>query len=242
MLISGMQFTFPDLPGIFVYPDDGSPQSFYAVAAKPRVARRDDGQPEISLMIRSKKTGAAGQREIIGGLLTVTAALGLSQNEETKLISLLTRKLAQEAPPDSDEAPPKPRLLGMSWLGGKVDLNLDPNITASGMPSMFGDNRCAFSVSLNADQAKAVSKAWKEGKLNLRVRYQMKAQSAPRSSSRTEASSSQVAVSTGTSFEYFSTAAQQASVSRSVPYDVDAEGPLNLAQSELMSSLTEISF
>lgn len=241
MLMSGMQFTFPDLPGVFVYPDDGSPQSFYAMAAKPRIARRDDGQPEISLMIRSKKVGAGGQREIIGGLLTVTAALGLSPDEETKLIGLLTRKLAQEAPPDSDQPPPKPRLLGIMWLNGKVQLNLDPNITAEGMPSMFGDNRCAFSIGLNAEQAKAVSKAWKEGSLKLGVRYQMKAQSAPRSSSRTEASSSQVAVRTGTSFEYFSAASQGASASASAPYEVDLQGLLDLSKSDLMSSLTEVS-
>lgn len=239
MLISGMQFTFPDLPAILVYPDDGSQQSFYALPARPRIARRDDGQPEISLMLRSKR-GGGGQSEIIGGLLTVTAALGLSQDEEMKLIALLTRKLAQEAPPDSDEPPPKPRLLGIMWLSGKVDLTLDPKITASGMPSMFGDNRCSFSISLNADQAKAVSKAWKDGKLNLNVRYQLKAQSAPRSSSRAEASSSQVAVSTGTSFEYFSTAGQQSSVSRSAPYEVDSEGPLDLTKSDLMSNLTEV--
>lgn len=241
MLISGMQFSFPDLPGVVVYPDDGSPQTFYAMPAKPRVARRDDGQPEISLMLRSKKTGAAGQREITGGLLTVTAALGLSPDEETRLISLLTHKLAQDAPPDSDQPPPKPRLLGIMWLSGKVDLNLDPNITASGMPSMFGDNRCAFSISLNADQAKAVSKAWKDGSLKLVVNYRLKAQSAPRSSSRTEASSSQVAVRTGSSFEYFSAAAAGASVSTSVPYEVDVQGSLDLAKSELMSNLTEVS-
>lgn len=240
MLISGMQFTFPDLPGILVYPDDGSPQSFYAMAAKPRIARRDDGQPEISLMLRSKKVGGQ-EREVIGGLLTVTAALGLSSAEEAKLVSLLTRKLVQEAPPDSDQPPPKPRLLGIMWLSGKVQLNLDPKITAEGMPSMFGDNRCAFSLSLNSEQAKAVSKAWKEGSLKLGIHYQMKAQSAPRSSSRTEASSSQVAVRTGSSFEYFSAATQGASVSTSAPYEVDLQGPLDLTKSDLMSSLTEVS-
>jgi hypothetical protein len=239
VLISGMQFTFPDLPGVQVYPDDGSPQTFYAMPATPRIARRDDGQPEISLMLRSKKV--AGQSEITGGLLTVTAALGLSQDEESRLISLLTHKLAQDAPPDSDQPPPKPRLLGIMWLSGKVDLNLDPNITISGMPSMFGDNRCAFSISLNADQAKAVSKAWKGGTLKVVVHYQLKAQSAPGSSSRAEASSSQVAVRTDSSFEYFSAAAAGASVSRSMPYEIDVQGSLDLAKSELMSNLTEVS-
>ena len=239
MLMSGMQFIFADLPGVFVYPDDGSPQSFYATAARPRIARRDDGQPEISLMVRSKKIN--DQREVIGGLLTLTAVLGLSSAEESKLVNLLTRKLVQETPPDPEKPAPKPRLLGIMWLSGKVELNLDPNITASGMPSMFGDNRCAFSLSLNAEQAKAVLKAWKQGALNLRVHYQMKAQSAPSSSSRTESSSSQVAIRTDTSFEYYSAASQGASVSTSVPWEVDLQGPLDLAKSDLTSSLTEVS-
>lgn len=239
MLVSGMQFTFADLPGVFVFPDDGSPQSFYATVAKPRVARRDDGQPEMGLLVRSRKTN--GQREVIGGLLTVTAVLGLSPDEESRLMSLLTRKLAQETPPDSDQPPPKPRLLGIMWLSGQVELNLDPNITSAGMPSMFGDNRCAFSISLNAEQAKAVAKAWNQGTLKLSVRYHLKAQSAPSSASRTESSSSQAAIRTDSSFKYYSAESQGASVSTSVPWEIDLQGSLDLAKSDLASSMTEVS-
>lgn len=238
MLISNMQFTFAELPGVLVYPDDSSPQSFYAMAAKPRVARRDDGKPDISLLVRTKKI--SGVTEVTGGFLTLTAVLGLTTEEEAKLMNLLARKLDQESAPDPDQPAPKPRVLGIMWLSGNVQLFLDPNITATGMPAMFGDNRCAFSISLNADQAKAVYKAWQQGKLNLQVHYHMKAQSAPASSSRTESSSSQVAIRTGETVDLYSAISHEASVSVSVPYEVDLQGPLDLAKTDLTSSLTEV--
>jgi hypothetical protein len=233
-----MRFTFAELPGIFVYPDDASPESFYAVPAKPRVAYRDDGRPDISLLIRKKKVN--NQSEVTGGFLTVTASLGLSGNEEATLIGLLTRKLVEEAPPDPDRPAPKPRLLGIRWLSGEVQLGLD-QITAEGMPAMFGDNRCAFSIPLSAEQAKAVSKAWREGPLNLRVHYQMKAQSAPAASSRTESASTQTAILTGSAYEVFAAASHESSVTTSVPCELDVEGPLDLAKADLLSSLTEVS-
>jgi hypothetical protein len=238
VLISDMQFTFAELPGVLVFPDDNSPQSFYAMAATPRLARRDDGKPEISLLVRSKKI--AGVSEVTGGFLTLTAVLGLSLDEETTLMGLLARKLIRESS-DPDKPAPKPRVLGISWLSGNVQLALDPNITASGMPAMFGDNRCAFSVSLNAEQAKAVYKAWQQGTLELRVHYQMKAQSAPPSSSRSESFSSQAAIRTDDTIEYYSATRQESSITTSVPYEVDVQGPLELAKSELSNSLTEVS-
>jgi len=234
-----MRFSFAELPGIFVYPDDASAESFYAVPAKPRVAYRDDGRPDIGLLIRSKKVN--NQSEVTGGFLTVTASLGLSSKEEATLIGLLTRKLVEEAPPDPDKPAPKPRLLGIRWLSGDVQLGLEPKITAEGMPAMFGDNRCAFSIALSAEQAKAVSKAWREGPLNLRVHYQMKAQSAPAAGSRTESASTRTAILTGNTFEVFAAASHESSVTTSVPCELDLEGPLDLAKNDLLSSLTEVS-
>jgi hypothetical protein len=233
-----MQFSFAELPGVLVYPDDSSPQSFYALVSNPRVARRDDGKPDISLLVRTKKIN--GVTEVTGGLLTLTAVLALSTEEETRLTGLLARKLDQESR-DLDQPAPKPRVLGIMWISGNVQLSLEPNITVSEMPAMFGDNRCAFSVGLNAEQAKAVYKSWQQGKIDLRVHYQMKAQSAPASSSRTESSSSQVAVRTGGIVDFYSTASHVASTTVSVPYEVDLQGPLDLAKSDLTSSLIEVS-
>ena len=119
MLVPDGQFSFSQLPGLYLYPDDSSPTSFYAIPYKPRIASRDDGKPELSLMIRTKKIN--NQTEVTGGFLTLSISVGISKEEETTMLGLLSRKLAQDAPTDADQPPPQPRLLAWNWLSSVVD-------------------------------------------------------------------------------------------------------------------------
>jgi hypothetical protein len=238
MLVPDGQFSFSQLPGLYLYPDDSSPSSFYAIPAKPRIASRDDGKPEISLMIRTQKIN--NQTEVTGGFLTLSISVGISKQEEASLLGLLSCKLAQDAPPDADQPLPQPRLLAWNWLSTAVDLTVGGKTNVAGQPSMMGDNRSAFSINLNADQAKALYKSWQQGKLDLSARYQLKVQAGPRSSASAQFSSSQTATSDGGTLKVASVAGFTASTSTSAPLELDVQGALELSAASLKDSLTEM--
>jgi len=238
VLVPDGQFSFSQLPGLYLYPDDTLPASFYAIPAKPRIASRDDGKPELSLMIRTKKIN--NQTEVTGGFLTLSISVGISEEEQTSLLGLLSHKLAQDAPPDADQPAPQPRLLAWNWLSSVVDLTVGGKTNVAGQPSMMGDNRCAFSINLNADQAKSLYKSWQQGKLDLSARYQLKVQAGPRSSATAQFSSSQTATSDGSTFRVASTAGLTSSASTSAPLELDLQGALELPAANLKDSLTEM--
>jgi hypothetical protein len=238
VLVPDGQFSFAQLPGLYLYPDDSSPASFYAIPARPRIASRDDGKPEISLMVRTKKINY--QTEVTGGFLTLSISVGISKEEEASLLSLLSRKLAQDAPPDPDQPPPTPRLLAWNWLSTVVDLTVGGKTNVAGQPSMMGDNRCAFSINLNTDQAKSLYKSWQQGKLDLYARYQLKVQAGPRSSASAQFSSTQTATRDGSTLRVASAAGFSASASASAPLELDLQGDLELPTASLKDSLTDM--
>ena len=236
MLVPDGQFSFSQLPGLYLYPDDSSPASFYAIPASPRIAFRDDGKPEISLMIRTKKINY--QTEVTGAFLTLSISVGISKEEEASLLGLLSRKLAQEPPPD--QPPLTPKLLAWNWLSTVVDLAIGRKTNVAGQPSMMGDNCCAFSINLNADQAKSLYKSWQQGKLDLCAHYQLKVQAGRRSSASAQFSSSQTATSDGSTLRVASAAGFSASAFASAPLELDLQGDLELPAASVKDSLTEM--
>lgn len=239
MLVPDERFAFSELPGVVLYPDDSSQASFYAIPASPRIATRDDGKPEISLMIRTKKIN--NQTEVTGGLLTLSTSVGLSRAEEKSVLDLLARKLAREQPPGSTEPPPAPRILACNWMSGIVDLTVAGKTSVCGQPSMMGDNRCAFSMNLGADQAKTLYKSWQQRKVGLSVRYQLKVQAGPPAQARAQFSGSHTATSDAYTSRVMSSVNFSVSSSASAPLELDLEGPLVLQGADFNNSLTLLS-
>ena len=237
MLVPGGQFTVPGLVDVLIYPDDSSAESFYAVRARPRIARADDGTPEISLMLYGKREGNLFNPT--GGLLSLTAALDLSPDEEKKVIALLKERLAQ-AMADPRAPIPAPRLLGIHWLSGTAELLLGSKSVATGKPSMIGDNRCSFSVRLDAGQAKDFQQAWRDQLRGLHVRYLVTVQAAPSAGTRTEFTSSESAVRRGNTVEGHSTYRVETTTSVSKPYGMELEGALDVTNSCLENRLSQV--
>lgn len=237
MLVPSGQFALPGLDDILIYPDDGSTESFYAVSARPRIARMDDGTPEISLMLYGKRQGHLFNPT--GGLLSLTVSVGLSQGEEKRLIALLKERLAKGM--TDPRAPiPEPRLLGIRWLTGAVELLIHSKIVATEKPSMFGDNRCSFSVTLNAERAKQIQEAWRDQLRDLHVRYLVTIQAAPSASARTEFRSSESSIHYGDTTEAHSVYRIEATTSTSEPYRLELQGPLDAADISLGDRLSQV--
>ncbi len=237
MLIPGGQFTLSGLDDILIYPDDGSAESFYAVPAKPRIARRDDGAPEISLLLYGKRKGQPF--DPTGGVFSLTVSIGLSKEEEGKLVALLKQRLAKSIT-DPTAPIPIPRLLAMHWLDGTCELLIQSKIVATERPSMFGDNRCSFSMSLSEVQARWLQQAWRDQLRDLQVRYLVTVQAAPSISTRTEFSSSETSVrSDGANESHFAYQAE-ATTSSSQPYHLQLAGPLSIANSDLDSRASQV--
>jgi len=172
MLIQDGQFTFPDFSGVFVYPDDRRENAFYAIPQQTRIARDSGGKPEISLMVYGKGHGPSFVPT--GAVFTLTVSLELTSDEENKLRSLLSAKLADA------------ELVPVQWTAGEVELQVAGGLSLTQKPSMMGDNRCSFSSRLDASQAKALEEAWAQGSSGLHVAYDMQTATAREPTSRME--------------------------------------------------------
>lgn len=154
MLDSTQQIRLPDYPQLVIYPDREAADRYY-VFSQPRLAETDG----ISLLTYAK-AGVA-----MGGQLSLTTSLGLTVEERAGVEAALC----------ADDAPPA-RLLAPQWTGGNVTVRVgkqanDPVLTLTGTPSQLGDNRCALSASLSAEQAKAVGKLWRSSDPWLHIAY-----------------------------------------------------------------------
>ena len=212
-MIRGERISFSELPDVLVFPDDASDKLFYASSARPRVARDADGKPEINLLLYGKKSG--GSFVPSGGVLTATVSLALSPSEEQRLSELL------------------PQIVPVAWLEGEVEFRPAPNISSTQMPSLFGDNRCSFSVRLSAEQAAAIGPEWERGLPNSMVVYKVRAQAGPASSSQTRFASTFDSTSGGSaSYAHTSTS--------SSPLALELRGPLDLTSADLQSGLSTV--
>jgi hypothetical protein len=237
VLVPAGQFTLPGLDDILIYPDDSSPESFYAVSACPRIARTDDQTPEISLLLYGKRLNQSF--EPTGGVFSLTVTIGLSKAEEKKALGLLKERLANSTVDPATPAP-LPRLLSVHWLTGTCELLIGSKTVAREKPSMFGDNRCSFSISLSADQARLLQQAWHDQLRDLQVRYLVTLQAAPPTSSRAEFGSSETSVRSGEATERHFAYRAKATISTAQTYQLELTGSLSISRSELDSRSSQI--
>src|SRR4029453_84678 len=108
--------TLPALPDILVFRDHESSSSFFAISAKPRLARDETGEKQISLLMYGKRS--EGKFNPTGGILALSVSLGLWTDEEETLMAELKRYLIANSPADPSVPPPTPILLGFPWVDG----------------------------------------------------------------------------------------------------------------------------
>jgi hypothetical protein len=238
MLDGDHVITLPALPDILVFPDDESSSSFFAISAKPRLARDETGEKQISLLIYGKRIG--GTFNPTGGILSLTVSLGLWTEEEETLLAELKRYLMRSSPADSSAPPPTPILLGFPWVAGTVTLSLTPDTTATGQPSMTGDNRCSFNIKLNAAQAKAISAAWGDHLRDSSVRYETSVHVGPPSQSRTEFKTSRVLSRDQDQSSVSMAVDLTTSSSQATPLMMKFAGPLDLTEKDLESRSSQV--
>jgi hypothetical protein len=232
MLVAEKPFTLPDFPNVIIYPDDSRIEVFYAIPGRPRVARGDDGNPEASLFVYGK--GRGPEFVPAGAILTVTVALELTLEEQAKVKSLLSKKLALEA---SGPAP-TPELVPIHWTDSEVELRVAGTILRQ-TSSMMGDNRASFSSKLDGTQAKAVEAAWKNGSSEVFVSYQMKT-NASTVTSRTDYNSSSRSAKTPDQNWSQDFAQIQSSSTETYPSAIRIEGPLEFSEGELQQRINRV--
>ena len=214
-MIRGERISFAELPDVLLFGDDSSDRMFYASSAKPRLVRDADGKPEINLLLYGKKS--AGSFVPSGGVLTATVSLALTPIEERRLGELL----------------PQSQIVPVAWLEGEVEFQPSTNISSTQMPSLFGDNRCSFSVRLSEEQAAAIGPEWERGLPNSMVVYKVRVQAGPASFSQTRFTSTFDSTAGG------STAFSHTSTSRS-PLTLELRGPLDLTSGDVQSGLNAV--
>lgn len=170
MIDLSTSLNFEELPGIVAYPDDRIPGAFYALPRSPRLARSQDGKAQLSLVLYG--TRVEETFEPTGGLVSCTATLALTVEEENRLREALEEYLVERAEAERNVAPPL-RFLGPDWRKGRVELRLTPWLRLSGQPAMFGANQCSISHSLDADQARELEKAWRAGLKDALIVYDL---------------------------------------------------------------------
>ena len=166
-------------------------------------------------------------------------SIGLSNEEEKKVLGLLKERLAKSMV-DPAAPVPLPRLLPMPWLTGTCELLIRLKNVATERPSMFGDNRCSFSISLSAEQARLFQQIWQDQLSDLQVRYLVAVQAAPPSSSQVEFSSSETSVRSGEATERHFAYRAKATACSSQPCQLELTGSLSIASSERDSRASQI--
>jgi hypothetical protein len=178
MLDAEQRFMLSGLPGVWVFADDRDPTGFYALPAKPRIAS-DDGRAQLGLVLYGKNDhGSFVPR---GGVLTLTTALTLAQDELQQVMAGLSRKLAAAA--SGDGSPVLPRLLAADVTAASVQVQLTTGVSLAGTPSSAGGYRCSLNEKLDADQARALRTAWSAGLPEARGSYRLELRPRPASSS-----------------------------------------------------------
>jgi hypothetical protein len=218
-MIRGERISFAELPDVLVFGDDSSASLFYASSGRPRLVRDSDGKPEINLLLYGKKS--SGSLVPSGGVLTATVSLEMTPSEEQRLADLLRQRTAA------------PQVVPVAWLEGEVEFRPAANLSAIQVPSLFGDNRCSFSVRLSAEQAAAIGPEWEKGLPNSMVVYKLRVQAGPASFSQTRFTSTFDSTAGG------STAFSQTSTSRA-PLTLELGGPLDLTSGDLQSGMSTV--
>jgi hypothetical protein len=158
-----------DALGCAAYADSSIAGGFYVVPTVAGLALDDDGRPLLQLVVHGART-ATGLRPQ-GALLTLTTSIGLHRSTLDALQSLLARHVAASWQREHEEAP-RPTILALDWIDATVEVRVIDGISLSGQPSMLADNRCAFSRSFGAEEARLLTAAWSHGLPQGRVTYE----------------------------------------------------------------------
>ena len=186
------------LEGILWWRDPGDVDRVFACPSAPRIARDEEGRPQLSLVVYGRKTPDGGI-ECQGGYAQATVELSLSEEER----DAVRRHFAQPEDPkadetpdgesgegaaipddrhDTDDEPPQEnsfataprreiRIVSPPWATATVRLELFEGVSAKGNPSLMGRNRCALQMQFNADEADQVLAAWKDGLPGAYIEY-----------------------------------------------------------------------
>jgi hypothetical protein len=192
------RFTVADVPGVWIFPDDGDAAGFYALPAAPRIALDEAGRPQLGLVLYGKTS--RGSFVANGGILTLTTSLGLTEDEGRTLIPILSRRLASAAAGDAAatggaEAPeptgdtsavaalPAAHLLAADAVAAEVEVRLAEGVALTGAASLGADFRCSFNLKLDAAQARSLQSAWDAGLSEAQLSYRLSLRPGPSSSS-----------------------------------------------------------
>jgi hypothetical protein len=178
VLDTTQRFSVPEVPGAWIFPDDGDPRGFYAVPSAPRIALDENGRDELSLVVYGRTHH--GSFVPTGALLTLTTSLELSAEETQALLAILSRRTAAEP---SEGAQPPVHLLAFDAESGEAEAALTEGLVLRGAPSLTGGFRCSFSEKLDAEQARSLQTAWDGGLADARLSYRLRLRSPGSSSS-----------------------------------------------------------
>jgi hypothetical protein len=143
----------PSLPHLHLYADDEDHGLFYAWSDPRPVSA------ETSLLTWSR--GGV----ISGGQLSLTTSLALTEAEQAAVRRLLTSARC-----------PLPTLRYPEWQDGQVTVQAgreSGSATATGRPSLLGENRAVLALALSAEQAQQVGRWWKSADNWLLIRYEI---------------------------------------------------------------------
>jgi hypothetical protein len=206
-------------PGVLVYPDAQDSKRFYAIAARPRVARDESGAPLINLILFGETSG--GRITLSGGQFSATFDLAVTPAERAAIERQLQGSVMY---PD--------------WLDAAVTVDLGEGVSASGTPSLAGSNECVVAATLSASQAAALRDEWSRGLSRARVRYDVTLRTSDQT--RNTAASSKT-FSSGTStqsmFSQFDFRTTQASQQQMTLESGIADGDLDLSDRVHMINL-----
>ncbi len=239
MLDLSKRIDLPDVRAVEVYGDHEQPDLFHVVPVQPTLAI-DNGAPSLRvLLFRKKESDAPNAKRIItGGQLTLTTALHAPQQVISRVQALLTQKLHASATPGYGTPPPVPTLSQPGWVNGAVEVTVDDGIVLLGTPSLFAENRCALMQTLDQAHARRLHEQWSKRLPSGRIVYRMVLRVADQTQTTAHHTESGTTSSSGRLEEFQRDITTAASLTRGVPHESVASGPL--WADRLDRALTEI--
>lgn len=191
--------TVPDVDNLTLYHDDTDPNLFYMVPSRPAFAKGPDGKPMVSLIVvgrdfylfKDKVTDPASTETELG-VFTMTTALAVSQEDETKIRSYIaglrnyyrpmfrTNRVyfdlvAQHASPnDIKLAFPEwttPAKVNFSIGGGSAGDTFTKVQQGSDAPSLLNDCEANYQATLGQEGVELMRQALTKGFSNASVWY-----------------------------------------------------------------------
>jgi hypothetical protein len=184
-----------------VYPDDSDSLTFYTVSGTPTVAKDADGKPQVSLIWYrrdiSQLTEAERKTKLGGGILSITAELAMTAEQDAEIRSTLAKdpKLQErlghyfsgELDGDESKLAAALKISGLPVLDGTVTIGLlgesstdegtrgefVASLVGSGKASMTGNQRVAFQAKLTQDGAVLLWEAFERNLPAILISYDL---------------------------------------------------------------------